>query len=81
MFTCRTSTPPYTFFMRRLALLLSLLYATTLAAGLPPLIPRELLFGNPERAVPQLSPDDKLAGDQIVIQAFDGRGILMNLVI
>lgn len=27
------------------------------AASLPPLIPRELLFGNPERARPQLSPD------------------------
>ncbi len=27
------------------------------AAGLPALIPRELIFGNPERATPQLSPD------------------------
>jgi hypothetical protein len=26
-------------------------------AQLPPLIPREILFGNPERARPQLSPD------------------------
>lgn len=26
-------------------------------AGMPPLIPRELLFGNPERINPQLSPD------------------------
>jgi len=72
MFTCRTSTPPYTFFMRRLALLLSLLYATTLAAGLPPLIPRELLFGNPERAVPQLSPD----GKRIAWLAPDDHGVL-----
>ncbi|MBE9177176.1 S9 family peptidase [Oculatella sp. LEGE 06141] len=28
-------------------------------AQLPPLIPREVLFGNPERARPQLSPDGK----------------------
>lgn len=28
-------------------------------AQLPPLIPREILFGNPERARPQLSPDGK----------------------
>src|SRR5579862_9552008 len=28
-------------------------------ADAPPLIPRELLFGNPERASPQLSPDGK----------------------
>jgi dipeptidyl aminopeptidase/acylaminoacyl peptidase len=28
-------------------------------ANLPPLIPREVLFGNPERARPQLSPDGK----------------------
>src|SRR3954462_5072985 len=27
--------------------------------GLPPLIPREILFGNPERTNPQLSPDGK----------------------
>jgi dipeptidyl aminopeptidase/acylaminoacyl peptidase len=26
---------------------------------LPPIIPREILFGNPERAMPQLSPDGK----------------------
>src|SRR5438128_14545 len=26
-------------------------------AGLPPLIPREILFGNPERTSPQVSPD------------------------
>lgn len=28
-------------------------------ANLPPIIPREILFGNPERANPQLSPDGK----------------------
>ena len=30
------------------------------AAELPPIIPRELLFGNPERNAPALSPDGKL---------------------
>lgn len=30
---------------------------TTAAAELPPLIPREVIFGNPERAAPKLSPD------------------------
>ena len=37
-------------------------------AELPPLIPREVLFGNPEKANPQLSPEGKylayLAPDQ-----------------
>jgi hypothetical protein len=28
-------------------------------AELPPLIPREVLFGNPERVSPQISPDGK----------------------
>ncbi len=32
---------------------------TPTTAALPPLIPREILFGNPERARPQLSPDGK----------------------
>lgn len=32
---------------------------TSTIASLPPLIPREILFGNPERARPQLSPDGK----------------------
>ena len=31
----------------------------TPATQLPPLIPRELLFGNPERTSPSLSPDGK----------------------
>ncbi len=31
----------------------------TQLSKLPPLIPREILFGNPERARPQLSPDGK----------------------
>src|SRR5579885_2976623 len=29
-------------------------------AELPPLIPREVLFGNPEKSSPQLSPDGKM---------------------
>jgi dipeptidyl aminopeptidase/acylaminoacyl peptidase len=33
--------------------------ATTRAAELPPLIPRDVLFGNPERMSPELSPDGK----------------------
>lgn len=35
------------------------LAATQSWAELPPLIPREILFGNPERAAPQISPDGK----------------------
>src|SRR6267142_2038404 len=31
----------------------------TARAELPPLIPRDILFGNPEKASPQLSPDGK----------------------
>ena len=33
--------------------------ATPASADLPPLIPRDVLFGNPERLAPQLSPDGK----------------------
>lgn len=35
------------------------LVATFASAELPPLIPRDVLFGNPERALPRLSPDAK----------------------
>ncbi len=35
------------------------LLAGQMPAELPPLIPREILFGNPERANPQISPDGK----------------------
>ncbi len=38
---------------------------------LPPLIPREVLFGNPERTSPQISPD----GTQIAFLAPD-QGVL-----
>lgn len=40
--------------------------------GLPPLIPREVLFGNPERMNPQLSPD----GEHIAWVAPDEKGVL-----
>jgi dipeptidyl aminopeptidase/acylaminoacyl peptidase len=41
------------------ALALSLAPVAALRADLPPLIPREVLFGNPEKVSPQLSPDAK----------------------
>src|SRR5215210_9255048 len=47
--------------MKRTRLLSILLFlaAAQLFADLPPLIPRDVLFGNPERTQPQLSPDGK----------------------
>jgi dipeptidyl aminopeptidase/acylaminoacyl peptidase len=42
-----------------LALAATALAADAARAELPPLIPREVLFGNPERAAPQISPDGK----------------------
>ncbi len=45
--------------MKRFSLFLFLLVACSAQAGLPALIPREVLFGNPERAAPQISPDGK----------------------
>jgi hypothetical protein len=51
---------------------LGLLLASIALAGPPPLIPRQVLFGNPERAQPRLSPDGKrlawLQPDQGVVQ-------------
>ncbi len=41
-------------------------------AGLPPLIPRELLLGNPEKASPQLSPD----GARLAYLAPDPKNVL-----
>lgn len=41
-------------------------------AGLPPLIPRETLFGNPERVSPQLSPD----GTRLAWLAPDSKNVL-----
>src|SRR5207237_9100462 len=47
--------------MKRIRLFAVLLFvaATPLFAELPPLIARDVLFGNPERTAPQLSPDGK----------------------
>jgi dipeptidyl aminopeptidase/acylaminoacyl peptidase len=42
---------------RKLTALLLLILAIATIAGLPRLIPREVLFGNPERLSPRLSPD------------------------
>src|SRR5262249_20746480 len=39
--------------------LLTLAWAGTAAADLPPLIARDILFGNPERTSPRISPDGK----------------------
>src|SRR5206468_9106041 len=44
----------------------------TIYAKLPALIPREILFGNPERSHPELSPD----GTQIAWLAPDKNGVL-----
>src|ERR1700730_8422554 len=44
---------------RFLSLAIALFAAVSLLADLPPLIPRDILFGNPERANPKLSPDAK----------------------
>jgi len=43
--------------MKRLPALGALILTTSALAALPPLIPREVLFGNPDKASPQLSPD------------------------
>jgi dipeptidyl aminopeptidase/acylaminoacyl peptidase len=58
--------------MKRLAFVLLSLSALTIQAELPRLIPREVLFGNPERAEPQISPD----GGQIAWLAPDKSGVL-----
>ena len=51
---------------------LSLFLVIGARAELPPLIPREILFGNPERAEPQISPD----GAQTAWLAPDKNGVL-----
>ena len=58
--------------MKKSLLLLSFFCLTTLHAELPPLIPREILFGNPERSHPEISPD----GKQIAWLAGDKSGVL-----
>src|SRR3954468_11736139 len=47
--------------IRRVLLAAALFITTALTAlaDLPPLLPRETLFGNPERTSPRLSPDGK----------------------
>ena len=57
--------------MKRLLLLL-LLFAASAQAELPALIPREVLFGNPQRLDPQISPD----GSQLSWLAPDKNGVL-----
>jgi dipeptidyl aminopeptidase/acylaminoacyl peptidase len=42
-----------------LTLAAALLVSASAFAELPPLIPRDVLFGNPEKAAPQISPDGK----------------------
>lgn len=42
-----------------MAMATSLISAADDAKGLPPLIPRTVLFGNPVKASPQISPDGK----------------------
>lgn len=56
---------------RSLSLLLLSLLFTSLLHAEAPLIPRQLLFGNPERTNPQLSPD----GTQIAWLAPDKNGV------
>ena len=56
--------------MKRLLLLL--LFAASAQAELPALIPREVLFGNPQRLDPQISPD----GSQLSWLAPDKNGVL-----
>ncbi|MEP6938099.1 MAG: S9 family peptidase [Chthoniobacterales bacterium] len=58
--------------MRKLASCLALLGVMTAAAELPPPIPRDSLFGNPERADPHISPD----GTQIAWLAPAKNGVL-----
>src|SRR5437016_5274526 len=41
------------------AVLATAVTASNASAELPPLIPRDVLFGNPDRAAPQISPDGK----------------------
>jgi dipeptidyl aminopeptidase/acylaminoacyl peptidase len=45
--------------VRALAVLFPLATAGLASAGAPPVIPRDVLFGNPERSQPRLSPDGK----------------------
>jgi dipeptidyl aminopeptidase/acylaminoacyl peptidase len=55
-----------------LTLAAAVLAAAPALAELPPLIPRDILFGNPEKAGPQLSPD----GKHLAYLAPDGKNVL-----
>jgi len=58
--------------MTRLYLASLFLAFCSAKAELPPLIPREILFGNPERSHPQISPD----GEQLAWLAPDKNGVV-----
>jgi hypothetical protein len=58
--------------MNRFRFIALLLALSSARAELPPLIPREVLFGNPARAHPEISPD----GAQIAWLAPDKKGVL-----
>ena len=59
--------------MKRIVIVTALLLSTlSLFAALPPLIPRKVLWGNPERTSPQISPD----GKRIAWLAPDAKGVL-----
>src|SRR5437868_6300398 len=58
--------------IRAVAAALVLCVSGAARAGLPPLIERSLLFGNPERAMPLLSPD----GTRIAYAAPDDKDVL-----
>jgi dipeptidyl aminopeptidase/acylaminoacyl peptidase len=57
--------------MRRFLLAASLAFSCSLFAALPPVIPREVLFGGATRSAPQLSPD----GTRIGWVAADANGV------
>ncbi len=58
--------------MKRFLCAVIWLCTTTIYAKLPALIPREILFGNPERSHPEVSPD----GAQIAWLAPDKNEVL-----
>ena len=58
--------------MKRVALVAFSIFAIRAQAELPPLIPREVLFGNPERTLPQISPE----GERVAWLAPDKNGVV-----
>ena len=58
--------------MKRLSLIVFFFAFSSAAAALPPLIPREVLFANPERSHPEISPD----GTQLAWLAPDESGVV-----